>query len=403
MAGLGEKHSVVRRPRDGRDEEGVYGLLGRRDTAEVGLVYEVVGGRSGGLNKERTVCPMFRKTGDKLRLLINRIQLRLDGIWLRLFSPQVCRVLKNKRYFDHWERLGFHVLPVHFHQPIPDTRTLGDEIWDDLAEPAGVAMNVETQIKYLKEVFPTYIKECSFPHDRTETPYEYYRKNGAFLSVDAEVYHCMIRHFHPRRIIEVGSGSTTYLAARACRMNDEKDNTFTELVVIDPFPNETVGKGFPGLSTLIRNPVEKMDPRFFLQLKKNDILFIDSSHVAGIGGDVNHEYLEIIPRLNPGVIVHAHDIYFPAEYPRKWIFEDRFFWTEQYILQAFLSFNRAFHILWASSYMHIHYPHMLKAAFPSYANLPQDCPQYPHVWPSSFWFRRKDAGNPVREKTRADT
>lgn len=296
------------------------------------------------------------------------------------------RMAMDRHNFDLWERMGFHITPIHFHQPIPDTRTLGDEIWDRTSELVGIDINTKKQLELLTEVFPQFIRECDFPREQTETPHEFFRKNGAFLSVDAEVFHCMIRYFQPKRIIEVGSGSTTYLAARACQLNAE-DGISTELYAIDPFPNDVVKGGFPGLTSLIQKPLQRVPLEFFSQLEESDILFIDSSHVVRIGGDVNYAFLEIIPRLQKGVIVHVHDIFMPAEYPQKWIFEDRFFWTEQYILHAFLSFNYAFEVLWASSYMHFNYPNKLKAVFPEYEKLHHD---YPHVWPSSFWIRRKD-------------
>ena len=118
----------------------------------------------------------------------------------------------------------------------------------------------------------------------------------------------------------------------------------------------------------------------FLSLEENDILFIDSSHVLRIGGDVRYEYLEILPRLNRGVIVHAHDIFCPAEYPRQWVLEHYHFWTEQYLLQAFLTFNDSFEVLWGSSYMHINHPDKLEAAFSSYGRDVES--------PSSFWMRK---------------
>jgi hypothetical protein len=100
------------------------------------------------------------------------------------------------------------------------------------------------------------------------------------------------------------------------------------------------------LSGLIERDVQQLDPSWFTGLGSGDILFIDSSHVLKIGNDVWFEYLEVIPRLNPGVIVHAHDIFLPAYYRRETVVRDRWFWNEQYLLQAFLSFNEQFEVLW---------------------------------------------------------
>lgn len=95
--------------------------------------------------------------------------------------------------------------------------------------------------------------------------------------------------------------------------------------------------------------------KFFSQLRSDDILFIDSSHTVKTGGDVNYLFLEVLPRLHPGVIVHAHDIFLPFEYRRDWIIEEFRFWTEQSLLQAFLTFNSEFEVLVANSYLnHCH-------------------------------------------------
>jgi len=291
------------------------------------------------------------------------------------------KVASNKRFFNLWEKKGFHITPVHFYEPIPDTRTLKDELWESKSELVGIDMKTQEQLKLLTQVFPTFTEEYNFPRKKTTTPHEYYLENGFFPSVDAEVLHAMIRYFQPKRILEIGSGFSTYLAARACLLNTKETGVKTEYYVIDPFPNDTVKKGFPGLSTLIQKPVEQVPLEPFLQLDENDILLIDSSHVVRIGGDVNYEYLEVLPRLKKGVIIHIHDIFLPEEYPKEFILEDRQFWSEQYLLQAFLSFNCAFEVLWASYYMHRNYPRECKSVFPSYKE--ED------TGPGSFWVRRK--------------
>ena len=150
--------------------------------------------------------------------------------------------------------------------------------------------------------------------------------------------------------------------------------------MIDPYPNEVLKRGFPGLSRLIPEKVQDVPISEFMTLGDNDILFIDSSHVLKTGSDVHYEYLEVLPRLNRGVIVHVHDIFLPAEYPREWVLGEHRFWNEQYLLQAFLAFNESFEVLWAGSYMHLRYPEELETAFSSYRR--------EETWPKSFWMRR---------------
>ena len=111
----------------------------------------------------------------------------------------------------------------------------------------------------------------------------------------------------------------------------------------------------------------------------NCFLFIDSSHVCKIGSDVQFLFLEVLPRIRPGVVVHMHDIFMPLEYPKHWGLDSGRFWNEQYLLQTFLSFNEAFEVFWAGHWMHIKHPDLLMKAFPSYKA---------GVSPGSFWFRR---------------
>ena len=152
------------------------------------------------------------------------------------------------------------------------------------------------------------------------------------------------------------------------------------MLAIEPYPNPTLKAGFPGLTRLIDQKVQRVDLCEFDKLCNNDILFIDSSHVAKTGSDVEYEYLEILPRLRKWAIVHIHDIYMPAEYLREELFTRHRFWNEQYILHAFLSFNDSFEVLWAGSYMHLNHSAALERAFSSYSRDKQ--------WPTSFWIRK---------------
>jgi len=289
-----------------------------------------------------------------------------------------------KKTFSFWQMLGFHITSIHFYEPIPDTRKLKDNLWQKHSQLIGININEKKQLELLSLFISKFKKEYKiFPKNGThiQVPYQYYVNNGGFESVDGEILYCMIRYFKPKRIIEIGSGNSTYLSAQAILKNKEEDKIDCELIAIEPYPNKILEKGFPGLSKLIKKEIQDVGLSIFDQLKKDDILFIDSSHVLKIGGDVQYEYLEILPRLNKNVIVHIHDIFLPVEYPKKWILKNNLFWTEQYLLQTFLTFNNTFEVLWAGSYMHIKNLELLKKAFNSYN---------PKVtWPGSFWIRKK--------------
>ena len=298
---------------------------------------------------------------------------KVYNLFLRLFI---------KKFFPVWQRMGFHITLNHFYEPVPDTRTLKDELWLKHSDIVGVEMNEGGQINLLSQFSSKFKDEYeNFPRFKTSIPYQYYVNNGIFESVDGEILYCMIRHFKPKKIFEIGSGNSTYLAAQAVLRNKEDDGKESDLIVFDPYPNDVLRAGFPGLSKLMPTKIEDVALSTFDELKKNDILFIDSSHVLKIGGDVQYEYLEILPRLNKGVIVHVHDIFLPAEYPKEWVLKRYRFFTEQYMIQAFLTFNNAFEVLWGGSYMHLKHPDKLEAAFASYKREER--------WPGSFWMRRK--------------
>jgi hypothetical protein len=320
----------------------------------------------------------MRKLVVRLEPIIMAIALPFAYI-VGLFLP--AGIVASKRLFALWQKRGFHVTPNHYYQPIPDTRELKDELWLKHSELAGIDMNEKGQIELLSSFTANYMREYeSLPGNTTGVQHQYYLNNPSFGPIDGAVLHCMIRHFKPKRIWEIGSGYSTYLSAAAVEQNRKSDGVGCELVAIEPYPNDVIRAGFPGLSRLMPVQVQDVPISEFCRLEANDILFIDSSHVLRIGGDVKYEYLEVLPRLAKGVIVHCHDIFLPAEYPKWWVLDNYWFWTEQYLLQAFLTFNRSFEVLWAGHYMHLKHPDRLDAAFDSY--------QGGKTWPCSFWMRK---------------
>lgn len=286
-----------------------------------------------------------------------------------------------RRTFPLFERIGLHVVPNRYDQPIPDTRTLGESLFTRRSSLPGVALRAEKQLALLAELSARWRVEYErFPLGPTGVPHAYFVDNTLFESVDGEVYWSLLRRHRPRRVVEIGSGVSTYLAAEALLRNEADGAPPAELVAIEPYPNATLAAGFPGLSHLVRERVQDVPLELFLSLAADDVLFIDSSHVLAVGSDVAYEVLEILPRLSPGVLVHVHDVFLPAEYPRRWVMEEMKFWNEQHVLQAFLAFNRAYEVLFAASYLHLEHPDALEAAFPTYRR--------DRRWPGSFWIRR---------------
>lgn len=283
-----------------------------------------------------------------------------------------------QEYFRLWEQSGFHLTPVHFYLPIPDTRTLTDASFERESELPGVDMNDSAQLELLHNVFPRFRGEYDrFSFEPTAVPHEFYFNNDLFSGTDALALHCMLRHFRPKRVLEIGSGFSSRVSAAALLRNGDG----ATLTCVEPYPEEVLTKGYPGLSRLIPRRVQEVGPEVFDELGGGDVLFIDTSHVVTIGSDVNYLFLEVLPRLKPGVIVHVHDIYFPTDYPRAWVMQERRFWTEQYLLQAFLAFNAGFEVLLCNSYLWRKHRQSMLATFP----------RSPWWGGGSFWMRRRIA------------
>lgn len=279
------------------------------------------------------------------------------------------------RYFAVWEEYGFHLTPLHFYQPIPDSRRLPEDLWARELTMAGVDMNDNTQLEFLTQFLPRFQNEyADFPKDATSQAHEFYFDNPQFSGTDALALYGMVRHFQPARIIEVGSGYSTRLEAKAILVNGSG-----KLFCIEPCPQDVLRSGFPGLTELVEKEVQNVSLELFETLEANDILFIDSSHVVRIGGDVDFLFLEVLPRLKPGVVIHVHDIYFPLPARRDWVMEERRFWSEQQLLHAFLMYNTQFEVLLANAYAARRFPEQMKSAFPT----------SPWWGGGSFWMRRR--------------
>ena len=163
----------------------------------------------------------------------------------------------------------------------------------------------------------------------------------------------------PAKVIEVGSGYSTQILYQASLMNRAEGKS-TEIICVEPYPEARlteIGLQF----TLIQEKLENLDPDFFFeQLAPGDILFIDSTHTIKYNSDVCRLILEILPRLQPGVWIHFHDLWFPYDYPYEWIFDERRSWGEQYFLEAFLSYNVHFKVRFCNNLMAVDFPDAMK-------------------------------------------
>ncbi len=182
-------------------------------------------------------------------------------------------------------------------------------------------------------------------HDPSANPVGYTFNNDYFSSPDAEVLYTIVRTLKPGKIVEIGSGNSTRISRLAITDGQLK----TTLTCVDPNPRMEVRSI---ADRVIESQIEMVSDRGFLSaLEPGDILFIDSSHCLQPGNDVVVLYLEVIPRLNPGVLVHIHDIFLPYDYPYRWLQDKGLRFNEAYIVHLLLTSRNDLEILWPAYYL----------------------------------------------------
>lgn len=296
------------------------------------------------------------------------------------------RFLESDFLFRSLEKKGFHLVPNHFYFPVPDTSKIKPEIFTKKLDLTHLEIDEIGQKKLLEEFASQYKDEYSkFKINDPDNSSSFSINNGRFASVDVEILYCMVRKSKPANIIEIGSGISTLVIAEAISKNKIENSDYScNLICIDPFPPDYLSD-ISDISQIVDKNVEDIPLSFFSVLQENDILFIDSSHTIKIYNDVCFEYLELVPSLNKGVVIHIHDILLPFVYSEEWL-RSKLFWNEQFLLYSFLSFNKNFKILWAGNYVHTYFPELLHQAFPSYSFFKNN-DQLKSQGHKSFWFK----------------
>lgn len=242
--------------------------------------------------------------------------------------------------------------PGHFYSPIPDLgdiRRREEKIFGQKPrEIAGIDLNEARQLGLLRELEGFYGEQPFADHKQEGLRYHFDNPNYSYG--EAIILYAMIRHLRPKKIIEVGSGYTS------CVILDTNERFFDssiECAFIEPYPQLLYSLFQPGdaeRAKIMAQPLQDVPLERFKDLADGDILFIDSSHVAKVGSDVNYIFFDILPLLADGVYIHFHDIEYPFEYPKNWIFQGRA-WNEAYLLRAFLQYNHVFQIEFYNSYV----------------------------------------------------
>ncbi len=291
-------------------------------------------------------------------------------------------VRRRAREFRHRRRPNTKGIdfspPGHYYSPLLDLHSLGPqdtsfpfdgpENWDHLdLRPAEQRAFYED----LLERFPP----LPFPARKSDS-HRYFTENKYFIPSDAFTLSGIIRKERPKRIVEIGSGFSTAVTLDAL----DAGRASALMTFIEPYPerlHSLLKDSDRANSTILAKPVQECRLEVFDQLEAQDLLFIDSSHVAKIGSDVAFLFLRVLPRLKPGVIVHVHDIFYPFSYPLAWIHQGRA-WNESLFLRAFLLGNGQFQVMAFNSFAAHTFPDVFRSRFPIFLDNPG----------GSIWIRK---------------
>ena len=272
--------------------------------------------------------------------------------------------------------------PTHYYSPLPDLTLVKSNFqrWYKESQAPGIDWNFEEQCR-LTEKTAEYAGEMSGLPTFACVAQDGY--GPGYGEVEAYLLYMLLRHLKPSRCIEVGSGVSTFYTLNALRTNREKDGVASRLTCVEPYPNEKLRELVSRDDVYLHAcEVQNLEFRVFEELQPNDVLFIDTSHVSKMDSDVDFLYLEVLPRLHSGVVIHIHDMPFPmpAIPPEHRLFDSYLFWNEAALVKAFLLFNPAFKVMMCQSYLHRRASAVLKNAVPVYN---------PNLhFPSSLWLRK---------------
>lgn len=256
--------------------------------------------------------------------------------------------------------------------------------WDRPSDLAGVTVDLDAVESTLRDLA-----------ERWES--EFVAVSGDYLAntrrgfgpgyprLDARTLYYQLREHKPRRYLEIGSGLSTYYASLAAARNGA-DGAPLQITCVEPYPFDAL-RGLPDFE-LVEGFVQDVPLARFEELEAGDVLFIDSSHAFKIDSDVAFLFLEVLPRVKAGVLVHIHDVHFPFNGPfpaDTWLFGERWpvYWNEAMVVQTFLAFNDAFEITLSTPMLRHRDERVLIGLFEDYTPLADD----PNP-PSSLWLRR---------------
>ena len=283
-------------------------------------------------------------------------------------SHQFHRIRRTLDFYWREGALTNYVPRGHFYSPLPDCSEgakIASKIFErpvDLNFP-GLDLRVDAQKDLLFKIIDLYPdfswSEQPLPGRRFHFNQDWYKQ------ADSICLYSVLRIFRPRSVIEVGSGYSSALMLDVDERYLGRQTAFTFIEPESERLDALLSEEDKQRVQIIRQPVQNCSVEIFSNLKSGDILFIDSSHVAKVGSDVNYLMSEIIPRVPVGMLIHFHDVFWPFEYPPGWV-QGGIAWNEAYLLRAFLMFNSSFEIVLWVPFCAKRWPNLVRERMPGY-------------------------------------
>lgn len=286
--------------------------------------------------------------------ILNKLKFPIDVFFSLVLIPASLIMLLYRKFGSHklpiskkiLNSFGIFPLTDQYYEPQFNFNGLGKNLYENRNLP-GINLDLGGQLQNLSNlVYKNELIELDL--EKKSPSYEFGIKNTFFGHGDAEIYYQLIRHLKPKNILEVGSGHSTLIALEAIKKNIEINQTKTQITCVEPYENNWLND----LDIkILRKKIEDIEESHYLNLVSGDIFFIDSSHIIRPQGDVLKIFLEILPKLNKGVIVHIHDIFTPKDYPERWIVKENKFWNEQYLVETLMMNSDKYEIYLLLNYL----------------------------------------------------
>jgi len=271
--------------------------------------------------------------------LVEKVGIAIDLLWAK---KEVRKVVEDA---------GVKIVPNNFYSSVPSIDEIENsfEYVDDIesSPPYGECdiFGSKDKSRELLQELIRYAKEFNPDVDGDEEePQGFFWKNSQFGYSDAMSYYALLRHIKPKNIIEIGSGFSTLVAMDAISKNGTG-----QVKCIEPFPRSFLEESKK--VELIKHRAQDVTPEWLNEnLEDGDVLFIDSTHTVKTGSDCAHIFLRLLPKIKHNIYIHVHDIFLPFSMPKNWLMDNQIYWTEQYLLLAFLLDNEKASFVFGSEY-----------------------------------------------------